>query len=254
MKKLKIKIVRLGSIPKSINFDVIKKHKSSIFEIVDKIDTVALPNTDRREDLSTYSSEALFNLIDNSNADVVVGITYARINGEWYADNTEKKAIFSLRPIVKFLEAEHIPLENAVIRMLYRWVLAFEKGKLISANDVLHDETRGCMFDMNGVLEDVVFSFNAPKICVECQSKLLKRRVPINVVEKVLCELKALKKPWLYLIEGWIKGAPRLSLVITLIAPVAFGVLSAWVYDLLKPFFSKFCFKIFALISSWINF
>lgn len=234
MKKLKIKIVRLGSIPKSINFDVIKKHKSSIFEIVDKIDTVALPNTDRREDLSTYSSEALFNLIDNSNADVVVGITYARINGEWYADNTEKKAIFSLRPIVKFLEAEHIPLENAVIRMLYRWVLAFEKGKLISANDVLHDETRGCMFDMNGVLEDVVFSFNAPKICVECQSKLQNIGVPSNVVAEVLCELQALKKPLFYRIESLIRRHPWWTVILTYIVSVAINVLASWVYELIK--------------------
>lgn len=240
MKKLKIKIVRLGNIPKSINFDVIKKHKSSIFEIVGEIDTITLGNNSLGRDFNTYSCDELYEYMPESESvDIVAGITYSSLPCNFFGDTRGTKAILSLRNIANILEFAHISLENAIIKMLYEFSIGFDiKNKTFNMG-LLHDETRGCIFDMNGVLEDVVFSFDTPTICVACQAKLLEMGVPTNIVDNVLIELQTLKKPRFYRIKSWIKENPWWSLFITACSSFILNILASWIYDLLKCFSSK---------------
>lgn len=62
-----------------------------------------------------------------------------------------------------------------------------------------HDETKGCLFDMNGIKSDLIESCNKPIICRECEYKLTNAMVPNNVIENIKHELKSVKKPLYYI-------------------------------------------------------
>jgi hypothetical protein len=76
----------------------------------------------------------------------------------------------------------HIPLENLVLRILYAYSLVYlrQDNKIPSQINVLdftHDDTRGCLFDMNGNKTDVLFSLDKPKIGDECTNRIRNEKV-----------------------------------------------------------------------------
>ena len=77
----------------------------------------------------------------------------------------------------EILFKKNIPIENLVLYLIYAYTLAFIKydnkiPKNGGAFDIIHDETRGCLFDMHGIKTDVIYSCNKPIICSSCIEKL----------------------------------------------------------------------------------
>ncbi|MHC5783305.1 hypothetical protein [Aliivibrio fischeri] len=46
-----------------------------------------------------------------------------------------------------------------------------------------HDDTRGCIYDMNGVKEDVTSSCHKPIICEECCERMRNEKISSETLE-----------------------------------------------------------------------
>lgn len=81
--------------------------------------------------------------------------------------------------MLPILRGESIPIENATIMMLYTYALLFQKnGKIPSKEDeeaFMHNDSRGCIFDLTDNYEELVFSCVTPIICEECMVDLKKK-------------------------------------------------------------------------------
>ena len=97
------------------------------------------------------------------------------------------------------LDEKNIPLENLIYRLLYSYSLIYIRyGNKIPAQSHLsyftHDATRGCLFDMNGVKRDVIYSTNKPQLCSSCIHNMTAEKVPVNKIIIVQNELLRINK------------------------------------------------------------
>ena len=95
---------------------------------------------------------------------------------------------------------------------------------------VFHDETRGCLFDMCGLKEDIIVSHANPQICPECESAMRRTLLPIDYIEQLKKEIKQIKKPLYYRLFDWIKMHPVLSILITSILAIILNIISSIIY------------------------
>jgi len=239
MKKLKVKLVRLGELPFDLNYNRIKKFKSSIFEIDEEISKLDLKDTQYSGDVGTYENDELEDQIPppEQGIDFVLAITNCMLRDDYYARRlSDKKVIFTFRNTRPWFEKAHLSLENAVLKMLYEYCITFDRvnNRLRKMElEFLHHETRSCLFDYDDILEDVIFSFNQPKICDVCKRKLVKLDTPKNVIETTQKELMQLEKSFFYRKFDWVKKNPLRSTLISLPVMVGINILSAWLYNLI---------------------
>jgi len=130
------------------------------------------------------------------------------------------------------LNLSNIPIENLVYRLLYSYFLIYKRhGNRIPSRDEIttftHDETRGCLFDMNGIKSDIVYSTNKPIICDSCVQRLTTERVPINTINKIKEEVKKIKKGMYYRLADLIKKYPIWTLVLSTISALLIGTIGS---------------------------
>jgi len=246
MKKLKVKIVKLGELPFDFSDKRLKKFKSSIFEIDDEISELDLKDTRYSGDVGAYENDELEDQIPEpeQGVDFVLAITDCVLRDDYYARRLgDKKVIFSFRNNRRHLERAHIPLENAVFRMIYEYCIIFDREtnriRKDLNHDFLHHETRSCLFDYDGSLEDVIFTFGQPTICVWCESKWTdKYRTPKNMIRTAKKELKGFKKPYLYKIFDWVKESPQRLVITSLLTMTVMNLLSIKLYRLISKLFN----------------
>lgn len=96
-----------------------------------------------------------------------------------------------------------------------------------------HDETRGCLYDMNGIKFDLVESCVNPIICIDCEQKLSSGKVPLNLISDTKQELREVKKDLYFRWMDFIKIHPILSVAISLFSVVFFGSVSSLIATLI---------------------
>jgi len=131
----------------------------------------------------------------------------------------------------EILSASNIPLENMVYRLLYAYTLAFKrKGNNILNGDDLtnftHDEARGCLFDMNGIKTDVVYSCHSPIVCSSCIEGLRAGTVSNEVIARTQ---KEIKKPLFFQIADFVKKHPMWSLLASAVAAIVLGGVGSYI-------------------------
>ena len=242
MGKIKIKIIKLGEIKHQEEWKYIeklKKTKNSLFEIVD-IKEAKLPSADL--DTWGYSDKVLREKVKKcSTADVVIGFIDAPIE-----DNYFSRSLFENVGVVTFYEADkifknaHVSLKNYILHEIYNSIVLFYMDSLSveEAENFFHKDTRGCLFDMCGIKEDIIIGTTKPKICYECEAKIRKHIIPKDFLENIKKELKRLKKPLYYRITDWIKGHPILSMVLATLSAIVIDIGAALIYDVLKLVFT----------------
>ena len=92
-----------------------------------------------------------------------------------------------------------------------------------------HDETRGCLFDMNGIKTDIIYSCHQPIICPYCTEKLKQEKVSNEVISKIKKEISNIKKPLFYQLAEFVKKHPIWSLVISAITAVVLGAMGSFI-------------------------
>lgn len=235
-KKKKIKIVCFGEIHTKVNLKKIINYKSQLFEFSDddesKITRTSLPNVENGHDYVTYEDNVIENILPSDfDADFLLAISDVVLANNFYARPLTKcRAILSFNGIKRYLEEEHIPLENEVLRIIYENVLGFDfEHNNSNMPAILHDEIRKCIFDMNGDISTIVCSCNKPIICEKCRVELAKKDIPSNIIEIARKELKKLRKSIFYEIADFIKQHPIVSIIISSVYVIVLDIVSFFV-------------------------
>ena len=240
MEKVKIKIIQYGQLPKKINYKEIMNHKSSIFKVVNCECIPYMPDCDNGKDYIHYSDEQWKCLVPQGNQDVdlVFGITNFALDGNFYSRRLGNgRVIFSFFHIREHLNNANIPLENVIIQQFYAYGLYLTAHKSFDNVLMCHDETRGCLYDMNGNLSDIVFGCQKLNLCGECQNTLLSWGFTKKEVKEIIKELNKVKKPLFYIIVDFIKCHPVLALIISFMISVLSDLTSSGIIYLWQKLF-----------------
>lgn len=244
MSKVRIKLVSIGHLPLGFQPKKIKNWTSKTFEVVEDIDNYSLRCDSDGLDWEFSDSAVRGQLPQHFNADFMIAIVNVPIEDNWYSRRlSNNQVVFTFHQIKDILEHYNIPLENIVYRLLYAYTLLFRRaGNRIpdfdEAPDFTHDETRGCLFDMNGIKTDLVASCHNPQICDECQERLRQERVSRSDIENTHSDIKRIKKDLYFRIIGHIKKHPIAAIVISsvfaLVLGIAGSVAGSFVYEYIR--------------------
>ena len=238
-------IVTLGHIKHKIDVDRIRSWSSKLFRVSSISTCQNIP--DGRIGWQAYTDDDLSFVRPATDADITVAITEYALEGNFYIRHTASGVIvMSFYEVGDLLEWQSIPLEHFVIRNLYELGLIFQLyGRLVPTRervpDIIHDETRSCLFDMNGLKSDVVFSTAHPSVCDQCRARLSSSQLPSGTLRNLERELRRIRKPLYYRIAGFVRQRPVLSLCIAATAGFLLNVLANVAYDVLKRLFEHSC-------------
>ncbi|HEY8098428.1 MAG TPA: hypothetical protein VIE65_20385 [Methylobacter sp.] len=244
MSKIKITVATVGHMPADFNRQKIKEWNSSVFEILDGIDSYSL-NCDSDGHGWEYTDDALENVLPkNFNGEFLIAIVNVPLELNWYSRRlSANRIVFSFHEIKEILRFSNIPLENVICRLLYSYTLLYKRcGNCIPKNtahtNFTHDETRGCLFDMNGIKTDVVYSCHNPVICPDCIARLRRENVSDDTINQCQTEIRRIRKALFYRITDFIKQHPLWSLAISAATAIILGalgsVLGSYTYEAIK--------------------
>jgi hypothetical protein len=243
MTKIKITIAILGQIPIKINKKYITKWNSKYFEIDDVLNIPITSNADSQD--WSYSDKNIEDLLPSEySGDFLLAITHVPLENNYYARRFNNNRICAtFYEIADFLKVSNIPIENLVYRLLYSYILIYKRNgnKIPERNQTTnfnHDETRGCLFDMNGIKSDIIYSTNKPQLCSECLQRLKQEGINESDLKEIQSELKKIDKSLYYKILDFIKEKPIWALIISSVTAIILGiigsVLASFIYEKIK--------------------
>ncbi|MDP1666808.1 MAG: hypothetical protein Q8L79_16995 [Methylobacter sp.] len=244
MDKVRIKVVTIGHLPLHLNLKGVTGWYSEVFQLAGGIENFAL-RCDADSDGWVFSDSLLkAQLSKNFDADFLIAIVNVPIEDNWYSRRLgDNQIVFTFSQIKDFLTWENIPLENAILRVLYAYTLLYRRsGNKIpgfgEARSFTHDETRGCLFDMNGVKSDLVESCDTPLVCSECEERLRNEHVSTQTIKSTQQEIKKIRKPLYFRALDFVKAHSITALVMSSVFALALGVtgslIASFVYDGIK--------------------
>lgn len=244
MIKVKIRLITLGQIPAGFNKKVIQKHTSSVYQLIGEVENFSL-HSDSDGSNWEYSDELLSKqLKENFVGDFLIAITNIPLEDNYYTRRlSANRVVFTFHEIKDYLISENIPLENMVYRLLYGYSLVYKRSgdeipEISNLTNFAHDETRGCLFDMNGLKNDIVHSCVRPIICSDCKERLKKENVSNDMISKVEKEIKGFNKKLYYVIVDLIKSHPVLTILISSLTAIILGaigsIIGSIIYESLK--------------------
>jgi len=244
MSKVKVKLITVGHMPLHLNLKVVSDWVSDVFELVGDIENFSL-NCDSDHGDWGYSDRLLKKQIPKfDDADFTIALVNVPIELNWYSRRLGDNTIsFTFYQIKEILSQDNIPLENAALRVLYSYALLYRRaGNKIPGADAAvgftHDETRGCIFDMNGIKSDIVESCNKPIICSACEERMRSERVATQVLSSAKKEIKKIRKHLYFRFFDFVKVRPIIALVISSVFAVILGVtgslVASTIYDAAK--------------------
>ncbi len=215
-----------------------------MFELTGNIDRFALRCDSDIGDWAFSDAQLKTQLPVHTGADFLIAIVNVPIEDNWYSRRLgDNQIVFTFSQIKEYLECEAIPLENAILRLLYAYTLLYRRsGNRIpdfgEAPSFTHDETRGCLFDMNGIKSDLVESCDKPVVCAGCEERLRSERVSIQTINSVQSEIRKIRKRLYYRSLDFIKAKPLFALAISSAFAILLGVtgslIASYIYDSIK--------------------
>lgn len=237
MNKVKIKLVILGHVPHNLNLKKVEAWASEIFEVQNN--TMSL-KIDGKSDGNNwcFTDDNLNKQIPkrNHNEDIVIAITNVPLELNYYVRRfDDNRVCLTYYEMADILQNKNIPLENLLFRFLYTStiILKFSDGKLPLSSDILnffHDDTRSCIFDFNGIKNDVVYSLNKPIICHSCIEKYTTQsqsRIENELIAKISKEIKRIKKTKYNQIVDFVKLYPIVSLILSSVLAIILGTIGS---------------------------
>ena len=238
MDKTKITVATVGHMPAEFTKQKITNWNSSVFSVEGEIESYALT-----EDSDGYDWEFTDILLeevlpDNFAGNFLIAIVNVPIESNWYSRRlSNNRVVFTFHEMKEILNHFNIPLENIIYRLLYAYTLLYKRsGEKIPLNNeptnFTHDETRGCLFDMNGIKTDVTYSCHEPIVCTDCVERLKQETVSNEIISKVQKEIKKIKKPLFYRILAFIKKHLIWSLFISAASAIILGAIGSYIATL----------------------
>jgi hypothetical protein len=233
MSKLNIKLVFLGSPPNSINSSILQKWESKLFRVIDPIDKLSITSNADLEGWG-FSDNNIANMLPSKHdGDIRIAITSVPLEENYYARRLSNNTIcITFFDVIDFLRFENIPSENFILRVLYSACLVYKRYNLTipptsQATNFTHDETRGCIFDMNGIKNEIIYSTNKPIICEECSHNLKTSKIEINLIDSIKSELKNIRKGLYYRIVDLIKMYPIWAIILSSLTAIFLGIIGS---------------------------
>ena len=244
MEKAKIKVVTIGHLPLHLDLNRVSGWSSEVFQLAGDIENFSLRCDSDCEGWVFSDSLLKEQLPKQFDADFLIAIVNVPIEDNWYSRRLgNNQIVFTFHQIKDFLMWENIPLENAILRILYAYTLLYRRsGNKIPGFDEIpsftHDETRGCLFDMNGIKSDLIESCDTPTVCSECEERLRNERVSTQTIKITQKEIKKIRKPLYYRALDFIKVHPVSALIISSMFAIVLGVagslIASFIYDDIK--------------------
>ena len=129
MSKIKVSVATIGRMPKEFDRHKVKCWKSSVFEIVDEIESYTISRDTDGPDWSFTDASLETLLPDRFNGEFLIAIANVPLELNWYSRRlSANRIVFTFYEIMDFLKDENIPLENVVYRMLYAHVLLYMRS------------------------------------------------------------------------------------------------------------------------------
>lgn len=218
----------------------VMRWRSSLFEIVGDFENYALRCDSDGLDWQFSDELVKTQLPAKFDADFMIAIVNVPIEDNWYSRRLgDNKIVFTFHQIKDILEHYNVPLENVIYRVLYAYTLLYKRaGDKIpgfgEAPGFTHDETRGCLFDMNGIKTDLVASCDRPIICDECEERLKREQVSNHLISSAKNEINKIRKELYYRAVDFVKKHPLWALALSSLFAVALGVVSSFAYDAIR--------------------
>ena len=240
MPRTRITVDTVGRMPADFNRQKIKEWTSSVFEITDEIESYSL-TCDSDGYGWEFTDKALEEVLPNKfNGEFLIAIVNVPIELNWYSRRlSANRVVFSFHEIKEILIFSNIHLENVIYRLLYAYTLLYKRSgnripETADHTNFTHDETRGCLFDMNGIKTDVVYSCHNPIICTDCVERLRREKVSDETIAQCQTEIKKIRRALFYRIKDFVKRHPLWSLVISMATAILLNVFASYVYDTIK--------------------
>jgi hypothetical protein len=148
------------------------------------------------------------------------------------------KVCISVFGLENILSEKTISIENFIIKNIYEVFIFYKILKNLTNNDevykFVHNDTRGCLFDMNGDKRDIIHNTEKPIICDECKGKISKKSIPKNFLEDIQKELTKIDKPLIKKIENFISKYPLFSVLVTFVFSTVVNLFSNWLWEIIK--------------------
>ena len=167
-------------------------------------------------------------MLKNVKGDFVVGIIdYPMQNGFFGHQTEDKKFCLSIRKPRFILEKSNICIENFILKSIYKFILH------AVSNQRSHRDTRRCIFDLNGDLQDIVFNTERVTICSECKAKLEKKNLPQGYIKLFEKELLRIDKDTMKKAELWLQSHVYIAMLLSGIASLLISILGNILYKYL---------------------
>lgn len=185
--------------------------------------------------MPNYDKDLLIEKINSiqtadSDSNFIFVISNLKFEDGWFSQILDdNKVIMSYKDIVETLQKNSIPIENAVISLLYSYAFLYKKYSHIpnktEEKEFMHIDTRGCIFDLSST-EDIIYSCTSPIICAECSNKL-NNSIDNNFVETIKKECKRIKKTLINRIFSIIQQNPLVSACFAIALPISLSLLTS---------------------------
>ena len=244
MSKVKFKLITIGHLPITFNKKKIEKWHSKIFELTGDIENFTLSSNSDGYNWEYSDDNLKSELPKKFDGDVLLAIVNVPVEDNYYVRRLgNNTVILTFHEIKEFLDYQNIPLENVVLRVLYAITLVYNRfnKKIPSLNEnssYTHDETRGCLFDMTGIKEEIIYSCHNPILCDNCQSEIRNDKVSNETIKAAVEEIKRIKKKLFYRITEAIKNHPIWAIIISSLFAILLGIIgsliASYLFEMLK--------------------
>lgn len=234
MRKIRISIVPMGSLKYPVDMAFLENWPSEIITIHHADSIGHLPNAGG--DNWEYTKSQLVRIIRrDEESDITVGLISAPIENNYYMHRLANNvAVLSLYEMAEIVQKANFTLEDYILRNLYELAVLFTAhAKVIPANSYSwpHDDVRGCLFDMNSIKADIIFSMHRPILCHSCRNEVLAAQVDSHFIPALENELSRIRKALFFRIEAWVKGHPLLALSIAATTSVILNLVASLIFE-----------------------
>jgi hypothetical protein len=239
MKKMKITIIKLGHVERLFDLKAILKWKNDLFEITNIQSIPHLPNSENSDFFldQKYDIDDIKDKINcPKDSDIAVAIMACRFIDNFYMHRAQSNCVvISLYGINDILSNANISIENFILKQFYEiftMKCICDDIESFDAFSIIHKDTRGCIFDLNGDKQDIIYNTESPIICDSCRAEFKRRQADNNILSKIENELKRIRKPIIKRVEIFIKQYPLVSMCITGLSAITLNLIASALWTL----------------------
>ena len=243
MQLIRVSLVTLGNLKYPVSIVELEGWNSEIITIRHGASVGHLPDSDGHN--WEYPDDQLLGVLSTeTHTDFTLGVINASLEDNYYLRRlSDKVAVLSLYEMADIVRFSNFTVEQYILRNIYELSVLFAaNGKLIPTDYATwaHDETRGCLFDMNASKSDIVFSLHRPVLCPACRTRISAKQVPAKLLPTLDKELQRIQKTLYVRITEWIKRHPIFALVITAGSGIAINIIASVLFEKTKKVLSWF--------------